>query len=123
MRWVVHVRVDGIAAAHHLPGYPGDCARPHGHNWAFEAEVGADALEQDMVADFIVVKGIFKALDHTDLNADAEICRDGHRPTAERLAEVLAGRLQARLDALPNRPRLLALTVRETERNAVTLRP
>jgi 6-pyruvoyltetrahydropterin/6-carboxytetrahydropterin synthase len=123
MRWISRVRVDGIAAAHHLPGYPGNCARPHGHNWCLEAEIGADALHEDMVVDFALVKDVFKALDHTDLNADPEICAAGHRPTSERLAEVVAARVQARLDALPNHPRLLALTVRETDRNEVTLRP
>ncbi len=123
MRWITRVRVDGIAAAHHLPGYPGDCARPHGHNWCLEAEIGAERLHDDMVVDFAIVKGVFKALDHTDLNADPEICEGGRRPTTERLAEVVVARLQARLAALPNEPRLLSVTVRETDRNEVTLRP
>jgi 6-pyruvoyltetrahydropterin/6-carboxytetrahydropterin synthase len=123
VRYVARVTVDEVSAAHHLPGYPGDCARPHGHNWAFSAAVGADALDGDMVVDFRVVKEVFKALDHTDLNQDDEIVAGGHRPTTERLAEVLAARLQRRLDGLPNRPRLLALTVRETARNEVTFTP
>lgn len=123
MRYEARVRVDEVSAAHHLPGYPGDCARPHGHNWTFEATIGAEALDQDMVVDFAVVKAVFKALDHTSLNDDAEVCAQGHRPTTERLAEVLAGRLQRRLDACPNRPRVLALVVRETGRNEVRFTP
>jgi 6-pyruvoyltetrahydropterin/6-carboxytetrahydropterin synthase len=123
MRWVARVRVDGIAAAHHLPGYPGDCARPHGHNWCLEAEVGAETLHADMVVDFALVKGVFKALDHTDLNDDPELTADGRRPTTERLCEVLAARLQAVLADLPNRPRVLSVTVRETDRNKVTFTP
>ena len=123
MRFVATVRVDEVAAAHVLPGYPGPCARMHGHNWGFEVEIGADALADDMVVDFAAVKAVFRAIDHTCLNDDAEIVADGHRPTCERLAEVLAHRMQRMLDGLPNRPRLLRLAVRETPRNEVTYRP
>ncbi len=28
-----------FAAAHSLRGYPGDCAKLHGHNWKIEVEV------------------------------------------------------------------------------------
>ncbi len=123
MRYVARVRVDDIAAAHSLPGHPGECARPHGHTWAFEATVGTDRLDGDMVADFTVLKGVFKRLDHTSLNDDPEITAEGHRPTAERVAEVLAARLQRAMDELPNRPRVLALVVRETARNEVVFTP
>lgn len=123
MRYVITVTIDDIAAAHRLPDDPGACARLHGHNWSFAATIGAEQLAADMVADFRDVKAVFKALDHTYLNEDAEIVDGGHRPTTERVAEVLAARLQGRLDALPNRPRLLSLTVRETGRNEVTYTP
>jgi 6-pyruvoyltetrahydropterin/6-carboxytetrahydropterin synthase len=123
VRYEVSVRVDDVAAAHHLEGYAGDCRRLHGHNWSFEARVGAEALHEDMVVDFRLVKDVFRALDHTCLDDDAEVCAPGHRPTTERVAEVLAARLQRRLDALPNRPRLLRLVVRETARNEVAFSP
>jgi 6-pyruvoyltetrahydropterin/6-carboxytetrahydropterin synthase len=123
VRYVIRVTVDEVAAAHHLPGYPGECARPHGHNWTFVATIGADRLDGDMVVDFAEVKSVFRALEHTTLNDDLEVVADGHRPTTERLAEVLAARLQRLLDRKPNRPRLLALTVRETGRNEVTFTP
>jgi 6-pyruvoyltetrahydropterin/6-carboxytetrahydropterin synthase len=122
-RFVVRVRVDEVAAAHFLPGYPGDCAVTHGHNWSFEATIGADALHEDMVVDFRAVKAVFKRLDHTLLNENPSLCSGGRRPTAERLAEWLAGEVQRVLDRLPNRPRLLALTVVETSRNSVTYHP
>ncbi len=122
-RFVAEVRVDDIAAGHFLPGYAGACARPHGHNWSFRASVGADALHEDMVADFIALKAVFKELDHAMLNDIPELTRGGRRPTTERLAEWLAGRLQAELDRQPNRPRLISLTVRETSRNRVTYTP
>ncbi len=123
MRWVVRVLVDQVSAAHHLPGYPGPCAKPHGHNWSLEAVVGAEELAEDMVVDFALVRRILSAPDHTDLNDDPELAGNGHRPTAERLAAVLATRLQNALDALPNRPRVLRVTVRETKRSEVVLEP
>ncbi len=123
MRFLVRVQVDDIAAAHHLPGYDGPCSRPHGHNWSLEAVIGAQGLYEDMVVDFAAVKGVLRAIDHTNLNDDPELAAGGHRPTAERLAVVLAQRVQARLDHQPNRPRLLELTVRETARNAVVYTP
>ena len=123
MRFVVRVRVDDIAAAHHLPGYDGPCARPHGHNWSLEAVIGSEGLHDEMVVDFATVKGVLRAIDHTDLNDDPDLAAGGHRPTAERLAVVLAQRVQARIDTQPNRPRLLELTVRETARNTVVYTP
>lgn len=123
MAWQACIRVDEIAAAHHLPGYPGNCAAMHGHNWTFEAVVNAEALHADMVVDFAVIKAVFKAVDHTCLNDDAEVTADGHRATTERLAQVLAARVQRALDAQPNRPRVVELRVRETSRNEVVYRP
>lgn len=123
MRFVARIAVNEISAAHHLPGYPGDCARLHGHNWGFVATVGADHLAADMVIDFALIKDVFRALNHTCLNDDPDITADGHRPTTERLAEVLAARLQRVCDALPNHPQLLALSVRETGRNEVVFTP
>lgn len=123
MRYVARIGVDEVSAAHHLPGYPGGCARVHGHNWSFEATVGAEELDLDMVVDFALVKAVFKGLDHTCLNDDAEITAAGHRPTTERLAAVLAERVQRVLHPLPNRPCLLSLRVRETARNEVVFTP
>ncbi len=120
---MIRVRVDDIAAAHHLPGYAGNCARPHGHNWSFEATVGAEHLHEDMVVDFRLLKDIFKQLDHTDLNDDPQLVAGGRRPTAEHLAEVIAARLQHALADLPNHPHLLQVVVRETAHNEVVYTP
>lgn len=122
-RYELRVRVDEISAAHFLPGYPGPCRNPHGHNWSFEVWIGADQLVDDMVVDFAEVKAFFKRLDHTLLNDHPELVAGGRAPTTERLAEYLAGALQAHLDRRPNRPRVLALAVYETSRNAVIYRP
>lgn len=124
MRYEVRVGVEDISAAHFLPGYPGPCANLHGHNWSVEVRVGAERLDQgDMVVDFALLKAVVKKVDHTCLNDDPEIVDGGHRATAERLAEVLATRLQRVLDPLPNRPRVLSLAVRETGRNEVVFNP
>ncbi len=123
MPFLARIRVDNIPAAHSLAGYPGPCARLHGHNWSFEAVVTAARLHEDMVVDFAVVKDIFKGLDHTNLDDDPEITADGHRPTTERVAVVLAGRIQRVLDALPHHPRLAEITVRESPRNEIVYTP
>ncbi len=123
MPFTVRVSVDDIAAAHFLAGYPGPCAVLHGHNWSITARIQADRLHKDMVVDFRGVKEIFKAIDHQNLNEIAALTADGHRPTAERLAEYLAACVVEHLSTLPNTPRLLALTVRETSRNEVTFEP
>lgn len=123
MPYRVRIAVEDVAAAHFLPGYPGNCAGRHGHSYAFEAVIEAERLHEDMVVDFALVKGVFKALDHTDLNADPELASAGHRPTAEWLATVLAARLQRLLERLPHRPRLVQLTVRESPRSEVTFTP
>jgi 6-pyruvoyltetrahydropterin/6-carboxytetrahydropterin synthase len=123
MPFEVRVRVDDVAVAHWLPGYPGPCARLHGHNLSLEAVVAADRLHEDMVVDFALVKEVLRGPDHRCLNDDPEITEGGRRPTAERLAEVLAARLQRALDALPHRPRVVRVTVWETGRNEVTYTP
>lgn len=122
-RYEARVRVDEIAAGHFLPDYPGACRQPHGHNWSFEACIGAQHLHDDMVVDFSLVKAVFKQFDHTMLNDHPQLCSGGQRPTTERLAEYCAEAIAALLDNLPNHPRLLEVTVSETSRNTVIYRP
>ncbi|HUP58133.1 MAG TPA: 6-carboxytetrahydropterin synthase [Bdellovibrionota bacterium] len=92
----------GFSAAHHLPGYPGDCARPHGHN--YEVEVFARSRRLDsvgMAIDFRALKGAVKELiapwDHRDLN---ELPDFQKLPTsAEQLAKLAYERLSKELDS------------------------
>jgi len=35
-----------FSAAHSLRGYPGDCARTHGHNWIIEAFIKFKKLDE-----------------------------------------------------------------------------
>jgi 6-pyruvoyltetrahydropterin/6-carboxytetrahydropterin synthase len=66
-------------AAHHLPEYPGKCARLHGHSWKIEIEVAlADNSSYNpdtdkMLIDFGNIKSILEAkvlnkVDHYYLN-------------------------------------------------------
>lgn len=122
-RFEVRIRVDEIAAGHYLPDYPGACSQPHGHNWSFEAVIGADELYEDMVVDFVLIKKVFKQFDHTMLNDHPGLRAFASRPTTERLAQFLAQEIESILQTLPNRPRLLEITVDETSRNRAVYRP
>jgi 6-pyruvoyltetrahydropterin/6-carboxytetrahydropterin synthase len=91
-----------FSAAHHLRGYPGDCERPHGHNWTVEVRVECDALDEVGIGiDFRDVKAAVKEavrqFDHTDLN-ELEPFRD-ENPTSENIARFLYQSLSPRLTA------------------------
>lgn len=96
----LRVKLD-FAAAHHLDGYPGDCARPHGHNWG--VEVFARSIELDSVGmafDFRRLKGALKELiapwDHQDLNTLDDF--KTVNPSAEQIAKLSFERLSAMLN-------------------------
>ena len=64
-----------FSAAHHLEGYPGDCARPHGHNFLLEVFARTRSLDSIGIAmDFKTLKSAVKELaaswDHQDLFYD-----------------------------------------------------
>ncbi len=90
-----------FAAAHRLCGYPGDCARVHGHNWVVEVHVRCLALnETGMGVDFRDIKAALDAvvstMDHRDLN-DLPAFRDAN-PTAENIARHLYRELSKIID-------------------------
>lgn len=96
----LRVKVD-FPAAHHLDGYPGDCARVHGHNWGLEVFARSVKLDSiGMALDFRQLKGAAKELvapwDHQDLNA-LEDFRDIN-PSAEQIAKLAFDRLSALID-------------------------
>lgn len=101
-----------ISAAHRLPDHPGPCAAMHGHNFRVTAELGADRLEQGMVADFAQVGAAMDAalgrLDHACLNDLPELSP----PTAEVLAAWIFARLAEAL--ADDRVRVLRVTVEES---------
>ncbi|MCM2323243.1 MAG: 6-carboxytetrahydropterin synthase [Oligoflexia bacterium] len=88
-------------AAHHLVGYPGDCARLHGHNWGLEVFARSRKLDSiGMAFDFRELKKevreLIAAWDHQDLNALPDF-KDVN-PSAEAIARIAFERLSARLD-------------------------
>lgn len=111
-----------FAAAHHLRGYDGNCARLHGHNWKVEITVSGQQLNDvGMLVDFKEIKRQGKAvldqLDHYYLNDippfDAEL-----NPTAENIAFYLFQQLSARMN--DGRIAIATVTVWENDRNAAT---
>ncbi len=113
-----------FSGAHQLHGYDGPCARMHGHNWRVEAEVEANALDNiGMGIDFREIRsalqGIIEGLDHRVLNDLPPFVQEN--PTAENVAAYFFRRLRQDIGARhdPNRVRVLAVTLWETDRSSV----
>ncbi len=90
-----------FSAAHHLAGYEGVCANPHGHNWEVEVFVRGNKLDEiGMLLDFgdlkTAVVEVLDALDHTDLNELPAFAE--RNPTSEYIAKHLFEALSARLN-------------------------
>ncbi len=100
-------------AAHHLPGYPGKCERPHGHGYRLEVTVEGPIRQDGLVMDFYDLKAtveerVIDRLDHRDLNGLLDM------PSAENVAVWIWRQLE---DLPLNEVRLF-----ETEDSWVTLR-
>jgi 6-pyruvoyl-tetrahydropterin synthase len=120
-RWVIHSRV-AFDARHALTSYLGRAEEPHQHRWEIAIEVGADALNDEGFAlDFHAVHStlekVVAPLRDSDLNRHPEI--GSPTPSAERLAEVVAGALDAPLAAIGGT--LLTISVWEGPDNRVDL--
>ncbi|GLI36320.1 6-carboxytetrahydropterin synthase QueD [Desulforhabdus amnigena] len=90
-----------FSAAHRLRGYPGDCARVHGHNWIIEVYVQCRKLNEIGIAiDFRDIKNAVKEvlgrMDHCDLN-DLPAFKD-ENPTSENIAGFLYRELSRALN-------------------------
>ncbi len=95
----LRVKVD-FPAAHHLTGYPGDCARPHGHNWTLEVFARSKELDSlGLAVDFRTLKNAAKELvapwDHQDLNTLPDF--NGINPSAEQIAKLSYEKLSERI--------------------------
>jgi 6-pyruvoyl-tetrahydropterin synthase len=95
-RWVIHSRTS-FDADHALTNYQGRPEAPHRHTWQVAIRVGTERLNPEGYAlDFHDVHRVLAdavaPLDGSDLNRHPEIGRP--TPSAERVAEVLADRLQ-----------------------------
>ncbi|MCC7440752.1 MAG: 6-carboxytetrahydropterin synthase QueD [Bdellovibrionales bacterium] len=96
----LRVEVD-FAAAHHLEGYPGDCARPHGHNWVLEVYARSRRVDSvGMAIDFRdlkrAVKEVVAPWDHQDLNLLQDF--QTINPSAEQIAKLAYDRLKAQIN-------------------------
>jgi 6-pyruvoyl-tetrahydropterin synthase len=120
-RWVIHSRT-AFDAVHALTSYHGAPETPHSHRWQVAIRVGTDSLNVDGYAlDFHEVHAqlaeAVAQLADSDLNRHPEIGQPS--PSAERMAEVLARRLERRMAALGGR--LLSVSVWEGPDNRVDL--
>jgi 6-pyruvoyltetrahydropterin/6-carboxytetrahydropterin synthase len=91
-----------FSAAHRLEGYPGDCARSHGHNWIVEVYVQCQELNEIGIGiDFRDIKQAVKEvlfhLDHFNLN-ELEPFRKVN-PTSENIARYLYLELHKKLSS------------------------
>jgi 6-pyruvoyltetrahydropterin/6-carboxytetrahydropterin synthase len=91
-----------FSAAHCLKGYPGDCARLHGHNWIIEVYVRCERLNAIGIGiDFrdikTSVKEVLQGLDHFNLNELPAF--QSVNPTSENIARFLYRELGRKLNA------------------------
>ncbi len=104
-----------FSAAHALRGYPGDCARLHGHNWIVRVSVRCRELDETGIGiDFRVVKDHVKAvlqgLDHYNINELPPFQKVN--PSSENIARYLYGELSRRLNS--DRVKVAKIGVSET---------
>ncbi len=91
-----------FSAAHALKGYPGDCARLHGHNWIIEAFVRCKELDDIGIGiDFRdikqSVKDVLQGLDHFNLNELPAF--QNENPTSENIAKFIFKELAKQLNS------------------------
>ena len=120
-RWVIHSR-STFNAHHALTIYLGQAEASHSHEWQVEVQVGTDRLNDEGYAlDFHAVHRILKdaaaPLEDMDLNQHPEIGKP--TPSAERVAEVLAGHLAPKFEVIGGR--LISVSVWEGPENRVDL--
>ena len=97
----IHVETH-FSAAHCLKGYPGDCARVHGHNWIIEVFVRCRRLNDIGIGiDFRDIKqavgDVVQHLDHSNLNELPPFKHEN--PTSENIARFLYHELAERLNS------------------------
>lgn len=110
-----------FAGAHHLRDYPGDCEKPHGHNWKVDVTVRATELDQcGMGIDFKIlkktVKEVIDQLDHNDLNTLTAFLEKN--PSSEHIAEFIFSKVKALLSS--DRYSIYSVKVMETDTQGLT---
>lgn len=109
-------------AAHHLPGYPGECAGLHGHTWDVEVVVEGEELDEvGIVYDFKRLKEdlatVLGPLDHVCVNDVPPF--DSLNPTAENLARHI---FEALTRDIPTTVRVKEVSVWESPIARITYR-
>jgi len=109
-----------FSSGHHLRDYPGDCEKPHGHNWKVEVRVRVSRLDElGMGIDFKVLKKYVKVviddIDHRNLNEHPAFRE--RNPSSEHIAMHIFESLQDKL--ADDRYQLHSVTVRETDSSGV----
>ncbi len=110
-----------FAGAHHLREYPGECEKPHGHNWKVKVTVRATELDRyGMGIDFKVLKKIVKEvinmLDHNDLNTLPYF--QDKNPSSEHISKFIFDEVSSRLSS--DSYSLHTVTVLETDTQGLT---
>ena len=110
-----------FSGGHHLRNYPGNCEKPHGHNWKVKVTVRATKLDElGMGIDFRSLKGVVNKvvdeLDHCDLN-DLPAFKDVN-PSSENISMYIFAELKDELQT--DRYSLYSVTIRETDSSGVT---
>ncbi|MBW2501978.1 MAG: 6-carboxytetrahydropterin synthase QueD [Deltaproteobacteria bacterium] len=110
-----------FSAGHHLRDYPGNCERPHGHNWKVEVTVRATELDSlGMGIDFRTVKEavnkVLNSLDHHNLNEHPDF--QAVNPSSENIAVFIFNEVQQEIAS--DRCNVHAVTVCETDNSGVT---
>lgn len=109
-----------FSGGHHLRNYPGDCEKPHGHNWKVKVTVRAEKLDElGMGIDFKELKKhvarTIDELDHCDLNEHPAFKEKN--PSSEHIAMFIFDNLKEEL--LTDRYHLYSVSVRETDTSGV----
>jgi 6-pyruvoyltetrahydropterin/6-carboxytetrahydropterin synthase len=109
-----------FSGGHHLREYPGNCERPHGHNWKVKVTVRSQSLDNlGMGVDFKVLKqkvnAVVDQLDHHDLNEHPAF--QHQNPSSEHIAQFLFEQLSSPLGT--DSTQLHAVEVRETDTSGV----
>ena len=112
-----------FSAGHHLRNYPGNCEKPHGHNWKIEVTVRATELDElGMAIDFRVVKDAVKnvidTLDHRDLNEHPDF--QDKNPSSENISVYIFNKLKVHLTSDRYQP--YSVQVKETDNCGVIYR-
>ncbi|MCB2182126.1 MAG: 6-carboxytetrahydropterin synthase QueD [Desulfobulbaceae bacterium] len=109
-----------FSAGHHLRNYPGNCEKPHGHNWNVKVTVRATELDElGMGIDFRTIKNavnkVMDDIDHCDLNEHSAFL--DRNPSSENIAVYIFETLKQELSS--ERYHLHSIMVGETDSSGV----